>query len=149
RRYVFHMLRGERELFGELATQQIPPPFQSHPRVAGAYARVFTGARFQAVSDRKAHEAFEATLSALDRLESELGENEYLIGDRFTVADLTAAALFYPLVLPPEGPVSMEVPGPVSELRDSLAGRRGYQWVTEMFARHRAKGASRAASSIR
>lgn len=65
------------------------------------------------------------------------------------MADLTAAALFYPLVLPPEGPVSMEVPGPVAELRDSLAERRGYQWVTEMFARHRAKGASQVASASR
>jgi glutathione S-transferase len=147
RRYVFHMLRGERELFDELATQQIPPPLRSHPRVAGAYARLFTGARFQAVSDDKAQEARQNTVAALDRLESELGENEYLVGEHFTVADLTAAALFYPLVLPPEGPVSMEVPGEVSELRDSLAERRGYQWVTEMFAHHRAKGASRVAAT--
>lgn len=43
----------------------------------------------------------------------------------------------------------MEVPGPVAELRDSLAERRGYQWVTEMFARHRAKGASQVASASR
>ena len=33
---------------------------------------------------------------------------------------MTAAALFYPLVLPPEGPVRMDIPQKVSELRDSL-----------------------------
>jgi glutathione S-transferase len=143
RRYVFHMLRGQRELFDELADRQVPPVLQGHRRVAGAYARVFTAARFQAVSNHRSQEALEHTIGALDRLESELGENQYLVGERFTVADLTAAALFYPLVLPPEGPVSMEVPGEVSELRDSLAARRGFQWVGEMFARHRHKDASR------
>jgi glutathione S-transferase len=143
RRYVFHTLRSERELFDELASQQVPPALRSHPRVAGAYARMFTGARFQAISDDKAQEALQTTLAALDRLESELGENRYLVGERFTVADLTAAALFYPLVLPPEGPVHMEIPPTLSKLRDSLAERRGFQWVNEMFARHRNKGASR------
>ena len=112
--------------------------------MAGAYGRVFTGARFQTVSDEKAQQALQNTLAALDRLESELGENQYLVGERFTVADLTAAALFYPLVLPPEGPVQMEIPKRLSDLRDSLATRRGFQWAKEMFARHRAKGAARA-----
>jgi glutathione S-transferase len=142
RRYVFHALRGERELFDELASQQVPPALRNHRRMAGAYARVFTGARFQAISDEKAQASLNATLGALDRLEEELGEHQYLVGERFTVADLTAAALFYPLVLPPEGPVRMEIPQSFSELRDSLAARRGFQWVGEMFARHRSKGAS-------
>jgi glutathione S-transferase len=147
RRYVFHTLRGDRELFDELASQQVPPALQGHPRMAGAYARVFTGARFQTVSDRKAQEALHKTLAALGRLESELGGNHYLVGERFTVADLTAAALFYPLALPPEGPLRMDAPRAVSELRESLAERRGFQWVGEMFARHRSKGASQVASA--
>lgn len=60
------------------------------------------------------------------------------------MADLTAAALFYPLVLPPEGPLQADPPPAVAQLRDSLAHRRGYQWVNDMFARHRPKGAARA-----
>jgi glutathione S-transferase len=144
RRYVFHALRDDRELFDELASQQVPAALRSHRRMAGAYGRMFTGARFQTISDDKAQQALQHTLAALDRLESELGENQYLVGERFTVADLTAAALFYPLVLPPEGPVQMEIPATLSELRDSLATRRGFQWAGEMFSCHRAKGASRA-----
>lgn len=50
----------------------------------------------------------EQTLGALDRLESEPGQKQYLVGERFTVADLTAAALFYPLVMPPEGPLQVD-----------------------------------------
>jgi glutathione S-transferase len=147
RRFAFHALRSDRDKFDELAGQQVPPAFRRYRRVAGAYARVFTATRFQTVSPRRADEARDATLAALDRLESELGENQYLVGERFTVADLTAAALFYPLVLPPEGPVQMEPPASVADLRDSLADRRGYRWVTEMFTRHRNKGASRAGAA--
>jgi glutathione S-transferase len=78
-------------------------------------------------------------IAALDRLEAELGSNEYLAGDSFSVADLTAAALFYPLVLPDEGPLPEEEPPPagIESFRAPLKERPGYQWVEEMFRRHR------------
>lgn len=138
RRFVFHALRGDQELFDELAASQIPPALSRYRRMAGAYGRAFTGLRYQTTSDRHAGEALYGVNEALSRLESELGDRQYLVGDRFTVADLTAASLFYPLMLPAEGPLQLEPPRGLAELRDSLADRRGYQWVNEMFARHRA-----------
>jgi glutathione S-transferase len=138
RRFAFHALRSAPDQFDELAAEQVPPALGRHRRIAGAYARVFTGLRFQAVSDQRSEEALARVVAALDRLESELGENQYLVGDRFTVADLTAAALFYPLVLPPEGPLQMDPPPSVADVRRSLEERRGYRYVQEMFARHRA-----------
>src|SRR4051812_9321995 len=58
-------------------------------------------------------------LAALDRIESERGGRDYLVGDLFTIADLTAAALFYPLVWPPEFPY--ELPErPSSEFIESV-----------------------------
>ena len=75
-------------------------------------------------------------LAALDRLEAELDGGEYLVGDRFSVADLTAAALLYPLVFPPEGP-SVPPPAGYERFRAPLADRPGYRWVEEMFRRHR------------
>lgn len=107
-----------------------------------AYARAFTGVRFGAASERRADGALEKVLAALDHLESELGDNEYLVGERFTVADLTAAALFFPLVLPPEGPVQLVFPPPVANVREQLHDRRGFQWVREMFRRHRRRAAA-------
>jgi glutathione S-transferase len=144
RRYAFHALRGDRDAFDELAARQVPAALARYLRTAGAYARAFTSVRFRTVSDQRAAEALSKMLAALDRLESELGENQYLVGDRFTVADLTAASLFYPLVLPPEGPLQMDPPASVADVRRTLEPRRGYRYVQEMFARHRARGASRA-----
>jgi glutathione S-transferase len=147
RRFAFHALRSDRDKFDELAAEQVPPPFRRYRRAAGAYARTFTGTRFLAISDDKAQAAREKTLAALDRLEAELNDRDYLVGDGFTVADLTAAALFYPLVLPPTGPLHMDPPKAAKELRSAVADRPGFQWVKTMFARHRNKGASRDATS--
>ena len=78
-------------------------------------------------------------VAALDRIEAELQPSGYLVGDRFTVADLTAAALFFPIVMPAEFPYPLMTPLPPSaaRLRDALAGRRAFQWVGEMYRRHR------------
>jgi glutathione S-transferase len=139
RRFVFHALRRDQPLFDEIAATQIPPALSRYRRLAGAYGRAFTGLRYRTASVRRAAAARRGVTEALDRLESELGDRQYLVGDRFTVADLTAASLFYPLTLPPEGPLQLEPPQSLAELRDSVRDRRGYQWVNEMFARHRAR----------
>ena len=52
------------------------------------------------------------TGAALDRIESERAGRDHLVGDTFTVADLTAAALLYPLVWPPEFPYELPEPPP-------------------------------------
>ena len=55
-------------------------------------------------------EAARATiLEAMDLVEAELGPSGYLVGDRFSVADLAGAALFTPLIAPPERPYSPDV----------------------------------------
>ena len=60
------------------------------------------------------------------------------MGESFSVADLTAAALLYPLVRPPEAYVTIDrMPEPVERLRAQLRERRGYRWVEETFRRHR------------
>jgi len=77
--------------------------------------------------------------AALDRIEAELQPSGYLVGDGFSVADLTAAALFGPVVLPPEWPYPPPgpTPGPLIDLRASIERRPAYQWVIEMYRRHR------------
>jgi glutathione S-transferase len=79
-------------------------------------------------------------VDGLDRLESELdgGSGEFLVGGRFTIADLTAAALFYPLVLPPEGPWQAVRTAAFEEVQASVRERDGFRWVEDTFRRHRA-----------
>jgi glutathione S-transferase len=109
------------------------------PVRAGAmhFFSTFTGLRYGVKSDRRAQIARAKIVAAFDRLESELGSGDYLVGDRFTVADLTAASLLFPVVQPPEGPPLPPVPEGFERFRAPLKDRPGYAWVAEMFRRHR------------
>ena len=92
-----------------------------------------------ASAEEAAEHARAKIVAAFDRLERELerGGGEFLVGDSFSVADLTAAALLYPLVLPPEGPRLPDPPEALERFRAPLKERPGYRWVEEMFRRHR------------
>src|SRR5439155_18723458 len=104
RRLVLHELRSDRAGAARLAAQVSPPPMKRYPRMSAEYFLAGTALRFSAGSAKAAERARRRVLRALARLEAELGANDYLVGERFTVADLTAASLFYPLVLPAERP---------------------------------------------
>jgi len=137
----FYELIQEPEIFAEVAAAAVPGPLGKAKPVIGAYARTYTSIRFNANSDENADRAREAIVAALDKLEGELeqGDGEFLVGDSFSVADLTAASLFYPLVVPPEGPLRTDLPRPpaLERFRESLTDRRGYKWVEETFREHR------------
>lgn len=109
-------------------------------RAGTAYARAFTVLRYRAANSGDAERSREAVLGALDRLEAELSGRQYLVGDRFSVADLTAASLLYALALPPGAPVGPELmPESFNRFREDLADRPGYRWIEEMYRRHRAR----------
>lgn len=73
-------------------------------------------------------------------VEKILQENSsgYLAGTRFSLADLTAAAMLAPLVGPEESPwPDRHIPGNGHERRQELRATRAGQWVQEMYSRHR------------
>lgn len=137
----FYELTQEPDLFAEVAAAAVPGPLGKAKPLVGAYARTYTRLRWNANSDEDAVRAREAIAAALDKVEAELehGDGEFLVGDSFTVADLTAASLLYPLVIPPEGPLATDLPRPpaLERFRESLSDRRGYRWVEETFRKHR------------
>jgi glutathione S-transferase len=151
RHLAWHEFRNDRERFTELMKHTAPGPLARMPGVAAGYARAFTALRFRAGSTKQAELGRTKVLAALNRLEAELGEGEYLVGESFTVADLTAASLFYPLVQPEEGPMPADLPSAAGfeRFRAPLKERRGFQWVAEMFRRHRkpARSAAKAPAS--
>jgi glutathione S-transferase len=84
--------------------------------------------------------------ASLDRLEAELRPSGYLVGDAFSVADLTAAALVSPLLMPEEFPYPWPpIPEPVARWRRSHLGRPAFAWAAEMYRRHRGRSAAVAA----
>jgi glutathione S-transferase len=80
---------------------------------------------------------------ACERLQVELGPSGYLVGDRFTVADLTLAALLAPLVAPEQFPYPQPQRGHprLADVRDLLEERAAGEWTREIYARHRGESA--------
>jgi glutathione S-transferase len=139
RQLAWYELGNDRERFIELMEQTAPAPLAKFGRPTAAYARLYTSLRFRAGDAAEAERGRAKVLAALDRLEAELGDGEYLVGESFSVADLTAASLFYPLALPEEGPLKPGSPSArgFEAFREPLEQRRGIEWVKEMFRRHR------------
>lgn len=138
----FHELTNEPEMFAAVAAAAVPGPLGKAEGLVGLYARTYTGLRFGVRDEAAAATARKKIVAALDRLEAELaanGNGEFLVGESFSVADLTAASLFYPVVGPDQGPLPADSPTPPAfeAFRDEIRGRGGYIWVEETFRRHR------------
>jgi glutathione S-transferase len=137
----FAYLLKEPDLFAELAAKAIPGPLSAAKAPLGAYARAYTSLRWGANDEEAAVAARAGVIAAMDRLEQELesGDGEFLVGSELSVADVTAASMFGPIVGPDEGPVppGQQMPADFELFRDSLRERLGFAWVEETFRRHR------------
>jgi len=137
----WHELTRDPARLTTLMDQFVPPSLRETKvalELSARFASTFTGLRYGVKSEEAAERSRQKVVAALDRLEAEIGGKEYLVGDRFSVADLTAAALFYPLVLPPEGPELGDPTEAFQRFREPLQDRPGYRWVGEIYRRHRA-----------
>jgi glutathione S-transferase len=90
-------------------------------------------------TERNRDEARAKILAAMERIEAEIGPSGYLVGDAFSIADLTAAALATPLVRPPERQhlPPLAYPEPLQSFADELAARPAGLWVLDVYRRHR------------
>ena len=103
------------------------------PRVAAGFG----------VDEESAALAFDRLREAGDRLRAELQPSGYLVGDGFTVADLTLAALLAPLVAPEQFPYPQPQRGNprLAPVREALEAAGLTEWACEMYARHRGRSA--------
>jgi glutathione S-transferase len=80
-------------------------------------------------------------MTALDRIVAERKPSGYLVGEDFSVADLTAAALLFPLAMPRQ----LQYPYPPlpdwGELRPH-ADHPAVDWIREMYSRHRGQSSA-------
>jgi glutathione S-transferase len=103
------------------------------PRVAADFA----------IDERSVAFAYEKLRAAGERFRAELQPSGYLVGDAFTVADLTLAALLAPAVAPEQFPYPQPQRGHprLAPLRDAIAGLGLLDWTRQIYARHRSTSA--------
>jgi glutathione S-transferase len=92
-----------------------------------------------AISPRNVDLAREKVRAAGRRFQDELQPSGYLVGDGFTVADLTLAALVAPAVAPEQFPYPQPQRGHalLAPLRDALSEYGILEWTQQIYARHR------------
>ncbi|HEX4335629.1 MAG TPA: glutathione S-transferase [Polyangiaceae bacterium] len=97
--------------------------------------------RLYRINDAGVEEASRQIDAAVERLEQQIDGNpdRYLVGDRLTLADLTAASLLGPLVAPPGSPWAGEyaLPAPIPPRREALRARPAGKWVAARYAKDR------------
>jgi len=88
--------------------------------------------------------------AALDRIEHERQGRAYLVGEAFTVADLTAAALLGALLQPPEiqYPPRVELPWYLKDYRAMLLQHPAAQWAAGIYRLHRGRSAEVAQRAV-
>ncbi|MFN8160862.1 MAG: glutathione S-transferase family protein [Solirubrobacterales bacterium] len=137
RRFAWHHTLPDPDAFTATLFTRPSPRRERLLRATAPVATRFVRADYD-IDDESAARARRAIVAAMDRLEAELDGSEYLVGDAFSVADLTAAALFTPVIAPPGRPyLPRHFAPPILELREELTARPGGAWVTEMYVRHR------------
>src|SRR4029077_1843987 len=77
--------------------------------------------------------------TALDRIEHQRQGRAYLVGEAFTVADLTAASLLGALLQPSEiqYPLEVELPPYLKDYRATLLRHPAAQWALDIYRLHR------------
>jgi glutathione S-transferase len=152
RRAFYAELLPHPALLVPLFTQAEPTATRAVLRTGFPALRVAMRRRFQITTEAAAHSRAKI-VAAIDRLEREISPSGYLVGDSFTVADLTAAALLYPVARPPEFPYAMlaeeDLPIAWREFLDSLAARPGGRWIADTYRRHRGASAELPSATAR
>jgi glutathione S-transferase len=142
RRLVWHHTLQDTDAIADSLFADRAPGRARFLRATAPLVRPFIRADY-GVSEKSAQLAHGEVLAAMDRIEAELQPSGYLVGDRFSVADLTAAALFTPLIAPPNRPyLPPTFPPVLQSLREELTARPGGVWIHEMYERHRLPGSS-------
>ena len=138
RRMAYHHMTTDPDLLAELALHQVQYGHRATLGITKQVLKRFLDLRFATGSPELAREAEDRVVAALDRLDAELEGRQYLAGERFSVADLTAAALLYPFVLPPQTPWRpSRLPEAWVRFSEANRGRPCHAWVERMYRLHR------------
>jgi glutathione S-transferase len=143
RRLVYAHLLPEPELLARLARDNVGP-LQARTFAAMSPLVRLVLRRALAIEPRRAEASLGRVREEMAALEERLGDRPYLVGDRFTAADLTAACLLAPAVLVSHGegygavmPELSALPPELAALIGELRQTRIGQYCLQMFAHQR------------
>ena len=142
RRLVVAHLLQEPKLFVGMFMPDVGPVGRRALIAAFGALRPRLKARFE-IDDESVGRAFAKLREAGERFRAEVGASGYLVGDRFTVADLALAALISPPVAPEQFPYPQPQRGHprLEPVRAALAEHGLVDWARDMYARHRGTSA--------
>jgi glutathione S-transferase len=91
------------------------------------------------VNPENIQRALEVSRNALDEVAAATEATGYLVGDSFSVADLTAASLLMPLanIDHPDTRRAEPMPASMEEFLKQWRSHPGISWVRDVYARHR------------
>jgi glutathione S-transferase len=138
RRTLFRVLLAEPDYVCGLFSEGRPRAQRRLYRALFPVTRTLMGRSMQ-VGDAAVAEAEKEVERALDFVAREAGPGGQLVGDAFSVADLTAAALLAPAVSPDHPDMALPQPRPagVEAFLARWAAHPGAEWVREQYRRHR------------
>jgi glutathione S-transferase len=139
---VVHHTLVEPDLFLGTFTPDLRGVRRLAARAAFPLLRSRVNAEF-AIDDDRVAVAYDRLRAAGERFRATVQPTGYLVGGRFTVADLTLAALLAPVVAPPEFPYDQpqrEHPC-LTPARDVLDESGLLAWTREIYRRHRGTSA--------
>jgi glutathione S-transferase len=95
------------------------------------------------ISERNLERDQATVATALDRIEQVRQGRAYLVGEVFTVADLTAASLLGPLLQPAELQYRLQIklPAYLEDYRNGLLRHPALQWAAGIYRLHRGHSA--------
>jgi glutathione S-transferase len=139
RRALFWEVREDREYMRAFITHGQPAALKAMMRATFPLGWLYVSHRYT-FTEADAAAAWGTLESALADVERERAGRDYLVGDSFSVADLTAAALLWPLAWPEQFPYELPEPRYVDRF-EQLRSLPGVDWVRATYARHRGTSA--------
>jgi glutathione S-transferase len=142
RKLLMHHLMDDPELFGATFTPDLDRLRTFVARRAWGRISKSIRAQFEIDDEGVAH-AFAKLRAAGERFRAEVGAGGHLVGEGFTVADLTLAALMSPIVAPEQFPYDQPQRGHprMAPVRDAVEESGLGDWTRETYARHRGTSA--------
>lgn len=138
RRIVYCFLVPRPELFVKTFESSAPTLERLALKRAHGLLRTALGRAFK-VSARAEAQSIARTEALFAEVATTLGTNRYLVGDRFSAADLTFAALASPILLPDELPFlhRTDLPPEIGVVVDRFRESRAGQHALDVYRRHR------------